>query len=301
MGKTSAKGRHPSFIAGQVRDYRYFFLNLVPQSRGLTVACGGWERCAPDYRVQRSDFKFYGMEYVAKGRGLLTLNGREHKIEPGSLFVYKPRTAHIIQTEPGDPLVKYFVDFSGSRARAVIGCKALGADGIAYLLHSRSIHEAYEQMLEAGLKGGPLASRLCSLLLELLALRVEEHAHNPADFHGRARQAFDRSRAELQKHFRTIQSVSELARMTYLDSAYLSRLYARFGGESPHEMLTRLKVNEAAVHLLQGVHSVKEVASLVGFADPYHFSRVFKKNHGVSPVAFRQAKSRVGRGGGTGA
>jgi AraC-like DNA-binding protein len=297
MAKSNAKARHPAFIAGQVRDSRYFFLNLVPQSKGLTVACGGWERCAPDYRVQRSDFEFYGMEYVAKGRGLLTLNRREHKLEPGSLFVYKPRTAHIIQTDAGDPLVKYFVDFSGSRARAIFGAKVLGADGIADLLHSQPIHNIYEEMLAAGLKGGPLASRLCSLLLELLALRVEELAHSPADFQGRARQAFDRSRAELQKHFRKIQSVSELARLTHLDPAYLSRLYARFGGESPHEMLTRLKVNEAAAYLLQGVHSIKEVAALVGFSDPYHFSRVFKRSHGISPAAFQRAKARVSRGG----
>ena len=33
-------------------------------------------------------------------------------------------------------------------------------------------------------------------------------------------------------------------------------------------------------------HSVKEVASLVGFEDANYFSRIFKKKYGVSPSAF---------------
>src|SRR5258708_1701747 len=92
MGLPSTKiPPHPSFIAGQIREYRYFFLILAPRPRSeLTVVCGGWERCAPDYRIDREDFEFYGLEYVARGKGLLTVDGIEHKLLPGSVFAYKP-------------------------------------------------------------------------------------------------------------------------------------------------------------------------------------------------------------------
>lgn len=178
MGKSPINGApHPSFIAGKIQEYRYFFLNLAPSPRSeLTVVCGGWERCAPDYRIDRADLEFYGMEYVARGKGLLIVDGVEHKLVPGSVFAYKPFTAHTIQTSPDDPLVKYFIDFSGRDAQRIISRKVLGAHGIAYLHHSQPIHDLYEQMLETGLKGGVLAPRLCSLLLELLSLRIEENA-----------------------------------------------------------------------------------------------------------------------------
>ena len=284
---------HPSFIAGQIREYRYFFLNLAPSPRsGLTVVCGGWERCAPDYLIDRADFEFYGMEYVARGKGLLTVDGIENKLLPGSVFAYKPFTAHTIRTSPDDPVVKYFINFSGLDARRIISRKVLGAHGIAYLHDSQPIHDLYEQMLETGLKGGVLATRLCVLLLELLSLRIEENAHTPSEAHSRARQSFERCRGELQNHFRTIQSVSELAALPHFDPAYLSRLFYRFVGESPHEMLTRLKMNEAAAHLIGGRYTVKEVAARVGFSDPYHFSRVFKNHHGIPPVRFQGARTR---------
>ncbi len=292
MAKPSPhRPNHPSFIAGQVREYRYFFLDLVPSRKpDLKVACGGWERCAPDYRIERADFAFYGLEYVARGKGTLILNGVENNLVPGSIFAYRPFTSHSIRTIPDDPLVKYFVDFSGGEARRIISPKVLGKDGLAFLHHAQSPHDLYEQMLETGHKGGRLAPRICALLLELLSLRIEESAHAPAEEHDRARQTFERCRSELQSHFRTIQSVAELAQRNHVDPAYLSRLFDRFAGESPHEMLTRLKVNQAAAHLIGGRYLVKEVAAQVGYADPYHFSRVFKNHHGVSPANFQHAR-----------
>jgi AraC-like DNA-binding protein len=294
MAKSSGEiSPHPAFIAEQVRDYRYFFLNLVAApKKNLTVACGGWERCAPNYRVDRADFGFYGMEYVARGQGQLTMAGIEHKLLPGSIFAYKPLTEHCIVTNRDDPLVKYFIDFSGVDAQRIIGRKVLGAQGVAYLHQVQPIHDLFDQLVETGLKGGGLAPSLCSLLLELLSLRIEENAHTPLEAHGRARQSFERCRSELQKNFRTIQSVSELAERTHMDPAYLARLFDRFIGESPHEMLTRLKVNEAAAHLIGGRFTVKEVAAQVGFLDPYHFSRVFKKHHGIPPARFQHARLR---------
>ena len=294
MAKSSVGGAlHPSFIAGQIREYRYFFLNLTPAPKSeLTVACGGWERCAPDYRVERADFKFFGIEYVARGKGTLTLKGRESELRPGSVFAYRPFTAHTIQTRMDDPLVKYFIDFSGRRAQQIIGTMVLGAHGLAHLHDSQPVHELYEQVLGTGQNGGGLAPRLCAGLLGLLSLRIEENVHASSKTQGRAGQSFERCRGELQRHFRAILSVSELAERTHFNPAYLSRLFDRFAGESPYEMLIRLKMNEAAAHLVGGRYTVKEVAAQVGFEDPYHFSRVFKKHYGIPPTRFHDSRSQ---------
>jgi AraC-like DNA-binding protein len=45
-------------------------------------------------------------------------------------------------------------------------------------------------------------------------------------------------------------------------------------------------MNYAAARLQQSGSLVKQIAELVGFADPFHFSRVFKNVLGVSPAAF---------------
>lgn len=48
----------------------------------------------------------------------------------------------------------------------------------------------------------------------------------------------------------------------------------------------RLKMRYA-VDLLNGtVPLIKQAATVIGFSDPYPFSRVFKKVYGISPRAF---------------
>jgi AraC-like DNA-binding protein len=244
--------------------------------------------------MDRSEFAFSGIEYVAGGRGWLTMNGVENQLLPGSVFAYGPSTAHTILSSPKDPLIKYFIDFSGLAAPRIISRKVLGAGGLAYLYYAQPVHDLFEQMLETGRKGGALAPRLCILLLELLSLRIEENAHTLAEVHSRSQQSFERCRTVLQKHFRTLKSVSDLADLTHLDRAYLARLFYRFVGESPHAMLTRLKMNEAAAQLFLGHDTVKEVAAQVGFSDPYHFSRVFKKHYGASPAHLQNIRKRRG-------
>jgi len=46
-------------------------------------------------------------------------------------------------------------------------------------------------------------------------------------------------------------------------------------------------MNKAANLLLTTDFKIKDIAYHVGFYDPYHFSKIFKKNHGQSPKKYR--------------
>jgi AraC-like DNA-binding protein len=54
----------------------------------------------------------------------------------------------------------------------------------------------------------------------------------------------------------------------------------------------RLRVNLAIDLLLGTSLLVKEVAEQVGFDDPFHFSRVFRKLQGMSPTTFQRLHRR---------
>jgi AraC-like DNA-binding protein len=85
-----------------------------------------------------------------------------------------------------------------------------------------------------------------------------------------------------------LRTLKQIAAECHVDAAHLCRLFRRCDHQSPYQLLLRLKMNHAA-ELLRLPHVlVKEVAGQVGFADPFHFSRVFKSVLGVSPEAFRR-------------
>ena len=64
--------------------------------------------------------------------------------------------------------------------------------------------------------------------------------------------------------------------------------FKKWAGRSPVDYRNELRTTAAASLLRSTNLSISEVALRVGFEDPYYFSRVFKKNTGISPAAYRQ-------------
>jgi len=94
----------PAFLSQQVTAARRFYLDLKPRlTKGLTVVCGGWEECAPDYTIDRATFPYLSIEFVAAGRGHVALGGQTHPLAPGTVFTYGPGVAHYICTSPAVP------------------------------------------------------------------------------------------------------------------------------------------------------------------------------------------------------
>lgn len=284
----------PTFISRQVRAARYFFLDLDPApAAALTVVCGGGETCPFGYEINRTSFRYHSIEYVSAGRGRLTMGGRDNVLRPGSVFGYGPATPHRIVTTGEEPLIKYFVNFDGRQAARLLQRAGLVPPRPRVLAQQRWLHDNFNQMLDAGAQPRDVARNQCLLLLQLIVSQLEA---NLRPLEGEASQAFatfERCRRLIEDRFVELRSVEEIARDGHVDPAYLCRLFRRFANESPYHHLTRLKIAHAATLLLRQHAAVNEVARAVGFDDPYHFSRVFKRVHALSP---RKFVAQVGHG-----
>lgn len=67
---------------------------------------------------------------------------------------------------------------------------------------------------------------------------------------------------------------------------YFRRAFRARIGLTPQKFQERKRM-EMAMNLLSSGRKVKEVAAMVGIADPYYFSRLFKKHLGASPSCYR--------------
>ncbi|HEY5562717.1 MAG TPA: helix-turn-helix domain-containing protein [Clostridiaceae bacterium] len=73
------------------------------------------------------------------------------------------------------------------------------------------------------------------------------------------------------------------------DSSYLSKIFTKYIGENPLKYLTTLRVNKAKHLLINNKDlSVKEIGELVGYMDPFYFSRVFKGVTGKCPASYKR-------------
>ena len=93
--------------------------------------------------------------------------------------------------------------------------------------------------------------------------------------------------------------VAELAASVGLSPSRFAYLFRRDTGLSPARYLHTLRMERARLLLERTFLSVKEVMACVGVNDPSHFSRDFRRYHGVPPTGLRRRSWIVGRSAGT--
>lgn len=243
-----------------------------------------------DYAIRRDNFPFYSIEYVIRGRGQVKLKDRTYSLQPGRLFSYGPGIPHHITGETAEPLVKYFVDFSGKKATRLICSCGLPPGRVSQVFPANSLQPLFDELIQAGQQALRGSGELCAKLLECMALRIAG-ARVPLD--GAETLAFttyQQCRQHIEKHALQLRTLEQIADECHVNNAYLCRLFRRYDCQSPYQFLLRLKMNHAAEQLQQPGALVKRVAEETGFADPFHFSRVFSSFFGMSPAAFRDLR-----------
>jgi YesN/AraC family two-component response regulator len=75
----------------------------------------------------------------------------------------------------------------------------------------------------------------------------------------------------------------------YLSPVYISKIFKEETGESPINYLIKIRLEKAKEILLnENSGSIKSIANHVGYDDVYHFSKLFKKYYGISPLYFKK-------------
>lgn len=82
-------------------------------------------------------------------------------------------------------------------------------------------------------------------------------------------------------------NVGHLAEQLGLCSDHLSAIFRQATGWSPMTYYQRRRVQHACNHLLDLSRSITEIAHGLGFCDSAHFTNMFKKHQGSTPIMYR--------------
>jgi AraC-like DNA-binding protein len=85
----------------------------------------------------------------------------------------------------------------------------------------------------------------------------------------------------------------EAAAVACLSPYHYHRMFVRAFGETPHEFLTRLRIDRAKQLLARDECPVTDVCLAVGYESPGSFSALFRGLVGRSPSSYRQGLRRI--------
>jgi two-component system response regulator YesN len=95
----------------------------------------------------------------------------------------------------------------------------------------------------------------------------------------------------IQEHFAEKIDMNTLSAEIFVSPSYLNRVFKRRFDTTPILYLNQYRIEIAREMLVQTTNKIATVAGLVGFEDPKHFAKLFKKMTGMTPAAYRDSFS----------
>jgi AraC-like DNA-binding protein len=102
-----------------------------------------------------------------------------------------------------------------------------------------------------------------------------------------------RARDYLAAQFDKRTSLADSASVAALSPFHFTRMFTSVFGETPHEFVTRIRIEEAKKRLVAGNQSVTGICLDVGYESLGSFSLRFRSLTGLSPADFRREARRI--------
>lgn len=103
---------------------------------------------------------------------------------------------------------------------------------------------------------------------------------------------FKQMQRYVELNYRKNITLADMAESLHANQSYLSRLYKSCRGVNLFDDILTMRIEKSKECLLASNWKIHKVASYVGFEDAGYFSRVFRKQTGMSPKEFRNARDK---------
>lgn len=248
------------------------------------------------------DHDYMEISYILSGKGQYMIEGTVYDVVSGDLVLCNPGVKHQhIVTNTKEPTIEFIAGFNDFHFKNMPPNSITLKDN-GYILHTQAelkqeISKHCYAMIaenESGQIGKyfMLKSHLMQMLL--LVLRelnfVEKPKHLGCNFESYSKSyAVNRIITYLNENYERKISLDQIAHNMYLSPVYISKIFKEETGESPINYLIKIRLEKAKDILQKDTEgSIKNIANSVGYDDVYHFSKLFKKYYGISPLYYRK-------------
>ena len=286
--------------------YYRIMTNQIAYARAVVVHAN-FAQLAPRQDISYSQVESRMLLWCKAGTGTVTVNGRKVAFDAGQLLWIPWRHAIRYKASEDDPFLLggvHLIPHHASRrsvtfevahdpqhrlagARWRQDCQLAGIPEfrLRRLAPAEPLSHLLEYVVGVFLCGPPpswLARQLAGLILHEMAA-VERAAPPPE-----GPPELERMKQFIEFHPSRPLSLRDLSEFARLSPATVCRLFRTHMNTTPVTWIGRVKMDRARTLLRTHRHSIAEVGVAVGIADPYYFSKCFKKATGQSPQAYRR-------------
>ena len=225
--------------------------------------------------------------FVLRGSGEhVDARGRSHRVEAGCLVQHPPEQPHTMVPDPDGRWAEFFFQMPASLYRALSNLGSISDEPVLRPGLDPGLVARCEALLASGRPPNRDAAEMLVQAHELLVAfhRSHDRCHRVAQ----QVDAVERARDWLGRDLHRDLDLEQLAQRLNLSYERFRKVFRTHVGMPPGEYRIRQRVDRARTLIAEQRLSNKQVAYRLGYADPFTFSKQFKRYVGMSPDAFRR-------------
>ncbi|WP_122642204.1 AraC family transcriptional regulator [Luxibacter massiliensis] len=232
----------------------------------------------------------YQILYIASGKAHFYFNGIEEIVAAGNMVIYRPKEEQRYYYYGADHTEVYWVHFTGSNVKNIL--RKYGIPDKAHVIHTGTSleykHIFLQMIRELKLCKEDYEELLVNYLKQLLIMLHRLMGRKPKGRNRLLMEEMDSAVSYFHENYNKPISIEEYAAGRHMSISWFIRNFKEYTEATPAQYIQSLRISNAQTLLETTNYNVSEIAQILGYDDPFYFSRVFKKQSGLSPTEFRR-------------
>lgn len=228
--------------------------------------------------------------YIASGKAHFYFNGVKEIVTAGYMVIYRPKEEQRYYYYGTDHTEVYWIHFTGGNVKNII--RSYGIPDDVHVIHTRTSLEykkIFTQIIqELKLCKEDYEELLVCYLKHLLILLHRQINVKPKGKTPALMEEMNVAVRFFHENYNKPICIEEYAADHNMSVSWFIRNFKEYTQMTPTQYILSLRISNAQTLLESTNYNVTEIADIVGYDNPLYFSRIFKKQNGMSPSEFRK-------------
>lgn len=242
----------------------------------------------------KEEAKQYVLIYCIEGNGWFEIGGVRQKVLPDHFFILPKGKAHSYGSNPNNPWTIYWIHFDGQKAgffsEGLDVPTRISSENNSRIEERLNLFEEIFSTLKNGYSMNNLEYSISSLFHFLGSLKFLSAYRESISSKHEQRDVIDHAIHYMRENIHKRLTLNEISEFMGFSNSHFSALFQQKTGYSPINYFIQLKIQQACHYLDFTDMKINQVSIMIGFNDPFYFSRIFTKIMHVSPTEYRNVK-----------
>lgn len=234
----------------------------------------------------------YQLLYVAAGKTYFFFGNEVQEVTAGHMILFQPRQEQHYEYFGKDKPEVYWVHFTGSDVKNILRHYNIPLDrNVIYSGTSSTYAYLFKEMINELQTCRTGFQELLEMYLRQVFLLVQRSwEERKPTVNSYIMEKMEYARRYFNEHYNEPINIEEYAQSRGMSVSWFLRNFKQVTMKSPMQYILAIRINNAVSLLETTDYNVTEIAAIIGYDNPLYFSRIFRKQKGISPSDFRKLR-----------